>query len=232
MTMETPILRVEGLGKDFFLYEQNKMVPSAQNVTFDVFPGRLTALVGTTGAGKSTVLKIIYRTYLPSRGEIRYMRENGAEINLGRISEHEILHLRKRELGFVTQFFQPLPRQRTIDVVAQPLLNLGIGISEAQSKAANLLERLNIPENLWSIPPATFSGGEKQRVNLARGIIARPRLLMLDEPTASLDSSTITKVVDMIKEMKEEGCGLIAIFHDFRLVEALADHIVHLAMPN
>lgn len=227
--MDTPILSVDGLGKDFYLHEQQKRVPSAHNVSFAAYPGQLTALVGSTGAGKSTVLKIIYRTYLPRCGAIIFRRANGSEVDLATVDEHGILQLRKREIGFVTQFFQPLPRQKSLDVVAQPLLGLGQEPEAARATAAGLLARLNIPENLWNIPPATFSGGEKQRVNLARGIIARPRLLMLDEPTASLDRNTIDKVVGIIRELKSDGCALLAIFHDQRLVDELADHTVTIA---
>lgn len=225
------ILKVEDFSKRFVLHEQDKVIPSSHNVNLKVYPGRLTALIGPTGAGKSTVLSGIYRTYLASSGRILYTSAAGHEIDLTRANDHQILELRKTEIGFVTQFLHILPRQKTVDVVAQPLYQRGIAREEGQARARETLAALNLPKRLWSLSPATFSGGEKQRVNLARGLTSKPRLLLLDEPTASLDPVTTQRVVEQIKKLKEENVAMLAIFHQMHLVEQLADEVIELTPP-
>lgn len=220
------VLRLDGLGKSFYLHEQQKAVPSASSVSFDVAAGELVALVGPSGTGKSSLLKCIYRTYLPSDGAIHYRTANGALVELAKASESEITTLRGREIGFVTQFLHCLPRQSTRDVVARPLVRLGVGETEARERARGLLLRLGVPESLHDIAPATFSGGERQRVNVARGLIARRRLLLLDEPTASLDTAARDRVIDLVREEKAAGVVILAIFHDPAVVAALADRTV------
>ncbi len=227
--MTPPILQVEAYGKHFWLHEQNKLIPSSHNVSFSVSAGSLTALVGPTGVGKSSVLKGIYRTYLPSAGRILYRDAQGHVLDLVRASEHQILELRRREIGFVTQFLHCLPRQSTLDVVARPLLSLGVSRDEARQRAAEWLSAMNLPERLWSVSPATFSGGERQRVNLARGFIIKPRLLLLDEPTASLDPATAERVIGLIEGLKAEGTAMLAVFHHPEITRRLADQVVELA---
>ena len=229
--MTPPILQVEGYGKHFELHEQSKLIPSAHNVGFTVRTGELTALIGPTGAGKSSVLKGIYRTYLPSAGRILYRDALGHELDLALASAHQILDLRRREIGFVTQFLHCLPRQPTLDVVAQPLFSLGVARPEARQRAADLLSAMKLPDRLWSVSPAPFSGGERQRVNLARGFVARPRLLLLDEPTASLDPATAECVIRLIEGLKAEGTAMLAIFHHPETTRRLADQVVELAPP-
>jgi len=227
-----PLLMVENLSKTFFLHEQNKVIPSSSQVNLTVYSGKLTALIGPTGAGKSSVLKSIYRTYLPSSGRLLYETAAGGILDLALALEHRILELRREEIGFVTQFLHTLPRQKTLDVVAMPLYRQGVDKQEGRARAAALLAELNIPERLWEVPPATFSGGEKQRVNLARGLIASPRLLLLDEPTASLDAKTTDRVVDLIQRKKQQGVGMLAIFHHADLVKRMADEVVELSVPE
>jgi alpha-D-ribose 1-methylphosphonate 5-triphosphate synthase subunit PhnL len=229
--MNTPILTIENFAKTFHLHERNKLIPSASQVNLSVHPGKLTALIGPTGAGKSSVLKGVYRTYLPGAGRILFRTREGEEIDLVQADEHRILELRKREIGFVTQFLHCLPRKSALDVVAEPLFARGMDNDEARARAAELLQQLAVPAHLWNVPPATFSGGEKQRVNLARGLIAQPRLLLLDEPTASLDPQTTERVVAHIESLKETGIALLAIFHDPDLVLRLADDVVELSPP-
>ena len=229
--MQTPILQVDGYSKHFALHEQNKLIPASHNVSFTVNAGQLTALIGPTGAGKSSVLKGIYRTYLPSTGRILYRDRLGHELDLSLASEHQILELRRCEIGFVTQFLHCLPRQSTLDVVAQPLFTLGVARAEATQRAADLLSAMNLPQRLWSVSPATFSGGERQRVNLARGFIAKPRLLLLDEPTASLDTATAESVIALIEGLKAEGTAMLAIFHHPETTQRLADQIVEMRLP-
>lgn len=225
------ILNVRNLSKSFFLHEQNKTIPSSQAINFTAYQGELTALVGPTGAGKSSVLKSIYRSYLPSSGEILYTKHNGDTVDLARLDEHDILSLRKNEIGFVTQFLTSLPRQTTEDVVAMPLCHRGVDINDAREQARGILASLNLPEKLWTVSPTTFSGGEKQRVNLARGLLSKPRLLLLDEPTASLDPATAELVIDAIASLKQQGVCILAIFHHPELVDRLAEHVVTLEPP-
>jgi alpha-D-ribose 1-methylphosphonate 5-triphosphate synthase subunit PhnL len=227
-----PILEINGLGKHFTLHEQGVQIPSCSHVNLTSTTGELTALVGPTGAGKSSVLKCVYRTYLPSSGSILFTQEDGSTIDLCTASESEMLQLRERDIGFVTQFLHCLPRKAAIDIVAAPLLRQGESANIAREKARELLNTLNVPERLWNVPPATFSGGEKQRVNLARGLIAKPRLLLLDEPTASLDPDTTDRVVDLLNHIKQEGVAMLAIFHHPELVDRLADNVVELAMAR
>lgn len=227
-----PILEINGLGKHFTLHEQGVQIPSCSHVNLTATTGELTALVGPTGAGKSSVLKCVYRTYLPSSGSILFTQEDGSTIDLCTASESEMLQLRERDIGFVTQFLHCLPRKAAIDIVAAPLLRQGESANTAREKARELLNTLNVPERLWNVPPATFSGGEKQRVNLARGLIAKPRLLLLDEPTASLDPDTTDRVVDLLNHIKQEGVAMLAIFHHPELVDRLADNVVELAMAR
>ena len=227
-----PILRVEHFGKDFLIHEQGKRVPSSRGVNLEVHAGQLTALIGPTGSGKSSVLKSIYGTYIPSHGRILYRCAAGNTIDLAEADEHTKLRLRRDEIAFVTQFLFCLPRQSTLDVVAQPLLVRGMDREGARRRAAGVLTALALPERLWSLPPATFSGGEKQRVNLARGVVARPRLLLLDEPTASLDPHTTERAVSLIDALKAEGVALLAIFHDPRLTRTLGNQVVELAAPS
>jgi alpha-D-ribose 1-methylphosphonate 5-triphosphate synthase subunit PhnL len=226
-----PILEVRGLTKHFQLHEQRKLIPSCADVALEVHAGQLTALVGPTGAGKSSVLKCIYRSYLPSAGRMLFRDESGHTVDLALATEHQILGLRKREIGFVTQFMHCLPRKSALDVVSEPLVTRGTARETARDQAAVLLTHLNVPERLWGLPPATFSGGEKQRINLARGLIARPRLLLLDEPTASLDPSTTDRVVELLQTIKAEGVAMLAIFHHPELVNRLADRVVELTRP-
>ncbi|MEM7580357.1 MAG: ATP-binding cassette domain-containing protein, partial [Cyanobacteria bacterium P01_A01_bin.80] len=147
-------------------------------------------------------------------------------IDIATAKEYEILNLRRKEISFVTQFLHCLPRQTTLDVVAKPLFDLGCDRTEARNKAAILLKKMQLPQRLWTISPATFSGGEKQRVNLARGMVSSPRLLLLDEPTASLDANTTQLVVDLIQSIKQIGVGILAVFHSQELITTLADDVV------
>lgn len=226
------ILKVEDYSKSFMLHEQNKLIPSTSTLSLDVFTGALTALIGPTGAGKSSVLKSIYRTYLSTTGRLLYTNRAGEQIDLVTADDHTILDLRRNEIAFVTQFLHFLPRQASEDVVAQPLVQKGMDRQQAREIARDMLAKMNLPERLWGISPATFSGGEKQRVNLARGLVAKPRLLLLDEPTASLDPVTTDNVVQLIEALKAEDVAMLAIFHQPALVERMADHVVALELPK
>lgn len=217
------ILKAEGLTKHFFLHEQQRRIPSTFAVDIELRPGQLLAVTGPSGAGKSSLLKCIWRTYLPTAGRIWLREQNGALTDLASADEQKMLALRRSEIGFVTQFLHCLPRKSAQDVVAAPLFDTGTQAETARAAAAILLHRLNVPPHLWTVAPATFSGGEQQRVNLARGLIRPVRLLLLDEPTASLDPVSRQRAIDLLREIKAGGTAILAIFHDPALVDALAD---------
>lgn len=226
------VLTIEGYAKQFISHEQNKIIPGSQNVNLSVYQGELTALIGPTGSGKSSVLKGVYRTYLPTKGSICFRTESGNTVDLVNLDEHKILELRKEEIGFVTQFLHVLPRKSSELIVAEPLIKKGLPQGQALLEARDMLARLSLPERLWSLSPANFSGGEKQRVNLARSLVAKPRLLLLDEPTSSLDPAITKVVVRELQNLKQQGVAMLAIFHDLSLVDKLAEHVTTLTIPS
>lgn len=221
--MTDTILSVRDLGKGFYIHDRAKHVPAAMGISFDLKPGQLAALVGPSGAGKSSLLKAIYRTYVPSSGQVLYRTAAGDLVDLVTAPETQITDLRRSEIGFVTQFLHCLPRLSTLDVVARPLLQQGVAQDAAHAKAARMLSALAIPEQLWDATPATFSGGERQRVNIARSFTQGGRLMLLDEPTASLDPVARENVCAMIEAAKATGAAMVGIFHDMGIVDRLAD---------
>ena len=220
------MLKVEKLDKQFYLHAQQRLIPSTCAVDLELRPGQLLAITGPSGAGKSSLLKCIWRSYLPSGGRIWLRQADGQLLDLALATEQQMLTLRRTEIGFVTQFLHCLPRKSALDVVAQPLLDDGVVAGVARDRAAELLTRLNMPAHLWNVAPATFSGGEQQRVNLARGLIRPARLLLLDEPTASLDPLSRDCAIALLRERKAAGTAMLAILHDPALVSALADGTV------
>ena len=219
-------LEVKNIEKIFTLHQRDGIqVSGFSDVSFSVNRGELLALTGASGAGKSSVLKTIFRTYLASCGGIYFYRQNGLVVDLVSCTESRILALRKQEMGFVTQFLKVLPRVTALQAVAAPLLELGEDKLSAYSKAANLLEFLGIREELFHVSPLTFSGGEQQRVNIARGVIAPKELLLLDEPTASLDEQSSDRVLSLLMGLKKKGIAMIGIFHDKQKIAKVADVI-------
>src|SRR5690606_12244520 len=195
------------------------------NVSFDVAAGECVVLGGPSGAGKSSILKMVYGNYGVDEGAI-LLQHHGEIIDLATVEPRLVLTLRRDSIGYVSQFLRTVPRVSALDVVAEPLVVRGTDKAEAQGRARELLARLNLPERLWSLPPATFSGGEQQRVNIARGFITDHKVLLLDEPTASLDATNRGVVVAMIAEKKASGVALLGIFHDEEVREQVADRIV------
>jgi alpha-D-ribose 1-methylphosphonate 5-triphosphate synthase subunit PhnL len=200
-----------------------------RGVSFQVRCGECVVLSGPSGAGKSSILKMIFGNYRCDGGRIA-VRHEGALIDLASAEPRQILSVRRKTIGYVSQFLRAVPRVATLDVVAEPLLANGVPRSEAREQAGQLLRTLNIPERLWPLPPSTFSGGEQQRVNIARGFISDLPILLLDEPTASLDAANRAVVVDLIGEKKGQGVALVAIVHDDEIRRLIADRIVDVTL--
>ena len=204
------MIQIKNLNKSFELYNQNNTnINVFKNINFKVDKGEVVALTGNSGTGKSTLLKLIYGSYVISKGDVLI-----ADVNVRKSSPRDILNLRKNKLGYVSQFLRVVPRVPTIDVVIEPLLDIGCEKKIALKKGQEILEGLNIPKNLWNLSPLTFSGGEQQRVNIARGFIHNYPYLLLDEPTASLDQNNKNVVLDLIEKAKLNGSAIIGIFHD------------------
>ena len=226
-------LQVENISKSFILHNRDSVkVAGFSQVSFPLRKGELLALTGPSGAGKSSILKAIFRTYLTDCGTISFHRNNGSVVDLASCSLSEILTLRKREIGFVTQFLKVLPRISAIQAVAAPLIELGEEEKAALFQAGRMLDTLGIREELFHISPLTFSGGEQQRVNIARGVIAPKELILLDEPTASLDGKSSERVLDLLENLKKYGIAMIAIFHDKAKINRIADSTYEVCRPT
>jgi alpha-D-ribose 1-methylphosphonate 5-triphosphate synthase subunit PhnL len=222
----TAMIDISNAEKTFTMHLQGGVeLPVVRGVSFDVQPGECVVLAGPSGAGKSSILKMIFGNYRCDGGRIDILH-HGERIDLAKAEPREILDVRRDTIGYVSQFLRAVPRVATIDVVAEPLIANGMTRVEAREKAAELLGRLNIPERLWALPPSTFSGGEQQRVNIARGFISDLPILLLDEPTASLDAANRAVVVDLIDEKKRRGVAMVAIVHDDEIRQLIADRIV------
>ena len=217
-------LEVRNLGKQFTLHSRGGiLVEGFRDINFTLNNGQLFALSGPSGAGKSSILKTIFRTYLADQGEVLFRRSDDSVVDMASCPESKILDLRRREIGFVTQFLKILPRISALDGVAHPLIEIGIAEDEARAQARIMLQRLGIREELFDLSPLTFSGGEQQRVNIARGIIAPKDLILLDEPTASLDEKSSDIVLELLENLKERGIAMVAIFHDQRKIDRVAN---------
>jgi len=208
------MLRTEGLAKAFTLHLQAGLrIPVLDGVDFEVGPGECVVLHGPSGAGKSTLMRCLYGNYAAGAGRI-LVRHRGETVDLAAAEPRVVREVRRETIGHVSQFLRVIPRVPAIEVVAEPLRARGVGPDEARSRAAAMMLRLNLPVRLHGLPPATFSGGEQQRVNLARGFVARWPVMLLDEPTASLDAANRDAVVDLIDATKAEGTAVVGIFHD------------------
>lgn len=228
MTVANPMIEVRGLGKMFTLHNQGGIrLPVLEAVDFDAAAGDCLVLAGPSGTGKSTLLRCLYGNYLATEGSIR-VRAGDDWVELVGAPEQRILALRRDVIGYVSQFLRVIPRVSAQDVVAEPLRMAGIEADEARDRAAAMLRRLNVPQRLWGLAPATFSGGEQQRVNIARGFIARHPILLLDEPTASLDPDNRAVVVELIREARAAGRCLLGIFHDEEVRDAVASRVLAL----
>ncbi|MDP9569564.1 UNVERIFIED_ORG: alpha-D-ribose 1-methylphosphonate 5-triphosphate synthase subunit PhnL [Agrobacterium larrymoorei] len=223
--MPTPLI-VSEVFKSFTMHLRDGIeLPVVRNVNFSVQAGECVVLGGPSGIGKSSILKMLYGNYAIDSGQI-LIKHEGQMVDIGSAAPRTVLEVRHRSLGYVSQFLRTVPRVAAVDVVAEPLLARKVPVEEARERAGELLSKLNLPRELWSLPPATFSGGEQQRVNIARGFITDHAILLLDEPTASLDAANRKVVVEMIRQKKAEGAALLGIFHDEEVREAVADRIL------
>lgn len=223
--MATPLI-VSDVSKSFTMHLRDGLVlPVVRNVNFSVASGACSVLGGPSGVGKSSILKMLYGNYAVDSGQI-LVNHKGDIVDLAAASPRTILEIRRDTMGYVSQFLRTVPRVSALDVVAEPLTMRGVPQAEARDRAADLLARLNLPKDLWQLPPATFSGGEQQRVNIARGFITDHAILLLDEPTASLDAQNRAVVVELIRQKKTEGVAMLGIFHDEEVRQAVADTIL------
>jgi len=220
------LLSVRELSKNFTLHlNEQKLLEGCADVSFSLRRGEFMGIAGPSGAGKSTVIKCIYRTYLPTNGKILYRNQDGEEIDLAAAPERKIIRLRRQEISYVSQFLKVMPRVPAVDILAEQLSGRGWMQEKARDKACEYLELMNIRRPLWGASPSTFSGGEQQRINLARALITQPRLLLLDEPTASLDAETKKIVVQALFQLKKQGTSMIGIFHDLDVMNCLVDSV-------
>jgi len=226
------MIGIDNLAKTFLLHNQgaNKL-PVFQNISFQVKAGECLVLTGASGTGKSTLLRAIYANYLVQSGTINIRHEN-KWVDLASASPHEVLNIRKKTLGYVSQFLRVIPRISTIELVCEPLIVQGKLIKPAKTRAKKLLNKLSIPESLWDLPPATFSGGEQQRVNIARTLIQDYPILLLDEPTASLDEKNRDAVIELINDARNQGTAVVGIFHDKYVRESVGTKMFNVELAK
>ena len=224
-----PMLALSDVKKSFVMHLQGgKELPVVSGVSLEVVRGECVVLGGASGAGKSSLLKMIYGNYRCDHGRI-ILADAAGTVDVAATNPRRILALRRGTMGYVSQFLRVIPRIGALDLVAAAARDFGLDADEAEARSVDLFRRLNIPERLWALPPATFSGGEQQRVNIARGFVADHPLLLLDEPTASLDAANRAAVVELIQAKKQAGIAVLGIFHDEDVRDQVADRIVDIS---
>lgn len=226
---DQPAIRITGLGKSFTLHNQGAaVVPVFADVSLEVRSGECVVLAGASGMGKSTLLRSIYANYLPCAGSVEISHDSQF-VDITRAPPHLVLDIRRRTMGYVSQFLRVIPRIPTLALVMEPLLENGVDAAEARERAETILTKLNLPSTLWQLPPATFSGGEQQRVNIARVMVREYPVLLLDEPTASLDAANRGTVVALMNEARARGTAMVGIFHDEIVREQVATRLFDVA---
>ncbi len=225
------LLDVQNFCKRFFIHHLERDVPVFEGIDFALDEGEFLLVAGPNGVGKSTLLRCIYRTYLPSDGAAIY-HSRGGPIDLARAADVDIAFLRQTEIGHVTQFLRPRPRVSALELVAEPLWLSGVPVDQARREAADWLESFGLKHAIWNAYPTTFSGGEQQKVNLARALILPRRLLLLDEPTASLDAEARLALVSRLRTLRERGVAMIGVFHHPDDVRPLIDRDIVLSSPE
>ena len=221
-----PVMRVQDLAKGFTLHLHGGMrLPVVSGVSFEVSPGECLVLGGPSGAGKSSILKMLYGNYVIGGGHV-VITHRGEDVDLATASPRQVLDVRRHTLGYVSQFLRVIPRVSALDIVAEAATAAGEDPTAARYRAAELLRVLNVPDRLWSLPPATFSGGEQQRINIARGFAGNHRILILDEPTASLDPVNREAFLNLMRRRKADGTAFVGIFHDEDMRQRVADRIL------
>lgn len=218
-----PLLEVDALSKTFTIHHLGKRLTGCRDIGFRVEHGEFIGITGRSGSGKSTVLKLIYRTYLPQQGTICYDSERFGMVDLARCSEREVIYLRRHEIGYVSQFLQVAPRTTAREIVEGAVLESEGDEMLAREETTKILMHFELDRELWDSYPKTFSGGEKLRLNIAHAMVKRPRLLLLDEPTASLDEQNKRKVRQLIEQLKRQGTTMLGIFHDIEFMNGLCD---------
>jgi alpha-D-ribose 1-methylphosphonate 5-triphosphate synthase subunit PhnL len=225
MTMmedQAAAIRIEAIAKTFTLHNQGStLVPVFANVSLEVAAGECVVLSGVSGVGKSTMLRAIYGNYVPSDGSVKLFHD-GEYVDITNAPPHVVLDIRRRTMGYVSQFLRVIPRIQTLQLVMEPLLENSVDAGEAKDRAEAILAMLNLPKALWGLPPATFSGGEQQRVNIARVMVREYPVLLLDEPTASLDAANRQTVIKLMNAARDRGTAMVGIFHDEAVRDAVA----------
>ncbi|MCK1997072.1 ATP-binding cassette domain-containing protein [Psychrobacillus psychrodurans] len=219
------MLEIKDFGKRFTIHHLEKTMPAIEHINFSLEAGEFIGIVGKSGSGKSTILKSIYRSYLPDTGNILYNSARFGQVDLATISERKMLYLRQYEIGYVSQFLNVMPRTTCRQLVINALLEMGESEEVALKESREVLTHFEMDPKLWDSYPNTFSGGEKLRLNIAMATVKNPRLLLLDEPTASLDQQSKVKVREMIEKLKNKGTTLVGIFHDIEFMEGLCDKV-------
>jgi alpha-D-ribose 1-methylphosphonate 5-triphosphate synthase subunit PhnL len=217
------ILSITSLQKTFIIHELNKQIKACRDVSLRLEEGMFAGITGKSGSGKSTILKMIYRSYLPEHGEILYDSKRFGPIDICTAAEREVIYLRKFEIGYVSQFLNVIPRSTAREVLEQSLLDIHAEKGFARDRANEMFEHFELEGELRDSFVSTFSGGEKLRLNIARAMVKHPRLLLLDEPTASLDLHSKGKVRMLIEQLKKEGTTMLGIFHDIDFMAGLCD---------
>lgn len=222
------IVKIENLRKEFRLHTQGSVdIPVLENFSLELSPGENVTLVGRSGAGKSTLLKLVYGNYRIQEGSVQ-VRHRGETVDMGKISPRKIIDIRKSTVGYVSQFLRVIPRVPALEVVMEPMRERKVPEEEARARASELLTRLRIPKRLWHLSPTTFSGGEQQRINIARGFAVPYPVMLLDEPTASLDPVNTATVCEFIEEARSAGTAFIGIFHDENVRETFATRTIEM----